>query len=245
MKIVLEPNQKLWIFSDPHYNHKNMCQGVTEWTEGVRDFQTLDQYNDTLVNNLNSVIGQDDIAICMGDWAFGGFSNIWEFRKRINCKNIILFLGNHDEHIEKNTVIPVSYQDYCDNFGRFQMHCDTQPQGAAAVYAQDLFTSIHRYEQVQVKIPKHDGSFLKYNFIGFHFPIASWETMGRGTPHLFGHCHLPDNEKHMVGRSQDVGLDGNGLMPYEFTSLMRELYKKEIKSMMKFDHHIQSGHPQA
>jgi hypothetical protein len=38
----------------------------------------------------------------LGDWSFGGFEKIEEFRSQINCKNIILMIGNHDHHIEKN-----------------------------------------------------------------------------------------------------------------------------------------------
>jgi calcineurin-like phosphoesterase family protein len=40
--------------------------------------------------------------ICLGDWSFGGFESIEEFRNRIICRNIHLVLGNHDHHIERN-----------------------------------------------------------------------------------------------------------------------------------------------
>jgi calcineurin-like phosphoesterase family protein len=59
--------------------------------------------NTTLVNNINSVVGQDDILFHLGDWSFGGFDKIEEFRNRITCKNIHIITGNHDHHIEKNT----------------------------------------------------------------------------------------------------------------------------------------------
>lgn len=31
--IKIDKNFKgnVWIFSDPHYNHKNICRGVTNW----------------------------------------------------------------------------------------------------------------------------------------------------------------------------------------------------------------------
>ena len=31
---------------------------------------------------------EDDFLIHLGDWSFGGFDSIKEFRSRINCKNI-------------------------------------------------------------------------------------------------------------------------------------------------------------
>jgi calcineurin-like phosphoesterase family protein len=62
----------------------------------------MDEMNDAIINNINSVVGQDDVLIHLGDWSFGGFENIKKFRDRIVCKEIHLILGNHDHHIENN-----------------------------------------------------------------------------------------------------------------------------------------------
>ena len=58
--------------------------------------------NESIINGINWNVGQDDILICLGDWSFGGFEYIEEFRNRIVCKNVHLVLGNHDHHIERN-----------------------------------------------------------------------------------------------------------------------------------------------
>ena len=105
MKIRLEPTQRLYFTSDTHYNHTNICRGVTRWTDAedvTRDFKTLDQMNDRIVNGINDVVGPDDILFHLGDWSFGGFESIYKFRDRINCNNIHLVLGNHDHHIERD-----------------------------------------------------------------------------------------------------------------------------------------------
>jgi len=105
MKIKLEPTQRLYFTSDTHYNHTNICRGVTRWTDAediTRDFKTLDQMNDRIVAGINTEVGQDDILFHLGDWSFGGFEMIEQFRNRINCKNIHLILGNHDHHIERD-----------------------------------------------------------------------------------------------------------------------------------------------
>ena len=105
MKIKLEPTQQLFFTSDTHYMHKNICRGTTSWSNAediTRDFDTLDQMNDRIVNGINSAIGQDDILFHLGDWSFGGFEMIEQFRNRINCRNIHLILGNHDHHIERD-----------------------------------------------------------------------------------------------------------------------------------------------
>jgi calcineurin-like phosphoesterase family protein len=102
-KLVLTDND-VWFMSDPHYNHKNICRGTTSWDENTRTrpFDTLEEMNNTIVNNINNNVMENDWLIGLGDFAFGGIEKIPEFRNRINCKNIIWILGNHDHHIEKN-----------------------------------------------------------------------------------------------------------------------------------------------
>jgi calcineurin-like phosphoesterase family protein len=68
----------------------------------TRPFETLDKMNASIVNNINEVVGQDDMLIHFGDWSFGGFENIEELRNRIICKEIHLIFGNHDHHIVNN-----------------------------------------------------------------------------------------------------------------------------------------------
>jgi calcineurin-like phosphoesterase family protein len=68
----------------------------------TRDFMNLDKMNASIVNNINEVVGQDDVLIHLGDWSFGGFEQIEEFRNRIICKEIHLTFGNHDHHIERD-----------------------------------------------------------------------------------------------------------------------------------------------
>lgn len=68
----------------------------------TRPFDSLEKMNAAIVNNINSLVGQDDILIHLGDWSFGGFENIEEFHNRLICKNIHLVLGNHDHHIDRN-----------------------------------------------------------------------------------------------------------------------------------------------
>lgn len=108
MKIIT--TNTIWITADTHYSHKNICRGVTEWRmpDGsipiaqTRDFPNLEKMNNLIVTNINNVVMQDDILIHLGDWSFGGFDSIREFMDRLVCKNIYLFLGNHDHHQKKN-----------------------------------------------------------------------------------------------------------------------------------------------
>ena len=101
---------KVFITSDTHYGHKNIVRGVTDWRTqdgevplgSTRDFDTIEQMNERLVNAINNVVGQNDTLIMLGDVSFGGFDNIGIFLERLVCHNIHLILGNHDHHIENN-----------------------------------------------------------------------------------------------------------------------------------------------
>lgn len=102
MKIYLEKYQKIWITSDTHYNHRNICRGVSQWTDKskTRDFVDLEHMNSAIVDGINSKVDEEDILIHLGDWSFGGYDSIWEFRNRLLVKNIHIVTGNHDHHIE-------------------------------------------------------------------------------------------------------------------------------------------------
>ena len=88
--IKIDNDIKVWITSDTHYNHTNICRATTKWRTPngdipipqTRDFETLNKMNDVIVNNINEVVGYDDILIHLGDWSFGGFEKIGEFRER-------------------------------------------------------------------------------------------------------------------------------------------------------------------
>ena len=123
--------------------------------------------NRTIIDNINAVIGEDDILIHDGDLSFGGFDSITEFRNQIICKNIILVLGNHDHHIKKNK------NDI-----------------------QSLFSSVHSELQLTVEwnvgttLPAG-----KAQFHISHHPYASWPNLGDGVIHLHGHIHSTPAKK--------------------------------------------------
>jgi calcineurin-like phosphoesterase family protein len=108
--IKIDKDRKVFVTSDTHYGHKNICRGVTAWRlpdgsipiDQTRDFDTIEQMNESIISGINSVVGEDDVLIHLGDWSFGGFENIQKFRDRIVCKEIHLILGNHDHHIQNN-----------------------------------------------------------------------------------------------------------------------------------------------
>lgn len=94
--------QDVWITSDSHYGHRNICRGTSRWKsqKKTRDFDTIDEMNDQLVRQINHHVNKDDILIHLGDFAWP--DQVEEFRGRIKCKNVHLIIGNHDLEIQKS-----------------------------------------------------------------------------------------------------------------------------------------------
>jgi len=90
----------IWITSDTHYGHTNIAgPNLSRWSKGYRDFNSVWEMNQALVEGINKYVKEDDILYHLGDWSFGGMHNIKLFRDSIVCQNIHLILGNHDKHI--------------------------------------------------------------------------------------------------------------------------------------------------
>jgi calcineurin-like phosphoesterase family protein len=217
MKLTLNKGQKLWFTSDTHYNHASICSATTKWTDAedvTRKFDSLEQMNQTLVANINSCVNENDILIHLGDWSFGGFEMIEEFRKQINCKNIHLVLGNHDHHIQKNK----------DD-------------------VQSLFTSVHEYLYLDLRIPK-GKEVDKFKLVCMHYPITSWNGMNHDTIHLHGHVHLPNHLRVAQGKAMDVGVDGNHFYPIELSQVLDIMDKQPISALsLPKDHHVKRVAP--
>lgn len=139
-----------WFSSDFHFNHKNICRGTSEWNDGdsVRDFDTLEEMNDTIINNLNEVIRPSDTLYFLGDFAFGDKRQIPSLRSRIKCQNIYGISGNHDKAIWE------SYQGIFKWFRNYAEITTTTKAGKKKV------TLIHYAMRVWNK--SHHGSWHLY-----------------------------------------------------------------------------------
>lgn len=170
--------------SDPHYNHKGIVKGTSNWEskDNCRNFNTLEEHDTALVNNINNVVKENDILICLGDWSFGSYKNgdylvnIARFRHRIKCNNVHLILGNHDDEIKYNKLINVTeffgdkieetlvraartkahkIMDY-SKFRDWAVIPNFSPSDKGRglyINAQDLFNSVKSYDEVKVVLP--------------------------------------------------------------------------------------------
>lgn len=75
--------------SDTHFNHANIIRYCN------RPFKDVNQMNEALIENWNTVVKPDDTVFHLGDFCLGGAAEWTKILDRLNGK-IYLILGNHD-----------------------------------------------------------------------------------------------------------------------------------------------------
>lgn len=91
-------DDRLFFTSDTHFFHNNIIRFCN------RPFKDVNEMNDKLVENWNSVVGEKDIVFHLGDFCWGGAGNWTDILDRLNGK-IYLILGNHDIKNLENSIV--------------------------------------------------------------------------------------------------------------------------------------------
>lgn len=230
----------IWFTSDTHYNHKNIVRGTAEWEnkQRCRNFDTLEEHNNKLVENFNRLVKPEDTLYHLGDWSFGGVNSIWEFRKQLVCKDIHLILGNHDHHIEKDKRITMPKEEFI----KYDYLLAHDIIGSTAyVDLQQLFSSVQHYREISIN---------KQQIILCHYGMRVWNRSHHGSWMLYGHSHgtldhmtpkftnptwIGDNYFVKNYKTMDVGVDTNDLLPYSISELHDVMVRKEV--LLDIDHH--------
>lgn len=155
----------IWFVGDTHFNHANLIRGSTTWKDKTdcRDFDSKEEHDKTIINNINKVVGVRDVLYHLGDFGMGNKQSVYDFRKQIKCPTIHYIIGNHDHAIKNNSILKSD-----DGF----------------VNARDLFNSVN--DIVDKKI---NG----INMVLCHFPFHSWHRKHYGSIHLYAHTHCELN----------------------------------------------------
>ena len=196
-----------WFTSDTHYGHTNIVRGTSKWEslERCRDFDTVEEHNNILVQNINRVVKQNDILWHMGDWSFAGKPKILEFFNRINCNNIHLILGNHDHHIAKKGTPEANLFLTVDNL------LERKICGQTMVLCHYSMRTWHK---------GHHGSWMLYGH-------------SHGTLPPYGQKMRGNREKELF-KTMDVGIDTHKeFRPYHIDELRAIMDKRSILSAGK------------
>lgn len=94
---------KTFLISDTHFWHYNIIRYCN------RPFVTVEEMNESLINNWNNVVSPNDIVWHLGDFSSGTLAQIKEIFNRLNGQ-INLLIGNHDKRRSNSP-------DYWKNIG--------------------------------------------------------------------------------------------------------------------------------
>lgn len=81
--------EHVFFTSDTHFNHSNIIRFCN------RPFHNVEEMNETIIRNWNSVVAPDDIVFHLGNFCLGGAAEWTKILERLNGR-IYLILGNHD-----------------------------------------------------------------------------------------------------------------------------------------------------
>ncbi len=79
-----------WIYSDPHFYHKNVIQYCS------RPFENVECMNQAIIKNHNKIVNKNDKVFILGDISFAGKAATKAIISKLNG-NITLIMGNHDK----------------------------------------------------------------------------------------------------------------------------------------------------
>lgn len=199
---------KVWITSDTHFGHKNIVRGTTNW-------RTQDGQIPIESTRDFQTIEQMNERLVYGINHFVGQEDTLIMLGDVSFggfENIGLFL---DRLVCKNIHLIIGNHDHHIENNRGNI--------------QSLFLSVNHYLEVKI----NDRSFVLC-----HYPLQSWHGLNKGVIHLHGHVHLSENKKFGNGRRMDVGVDGNGMDPYNIDDIIKMMDKRPIGSDMSGDHHL-------
>jgi calcineurin-like phosphoesterase family protein len=84
----------IWFSSDFHLGHKNIIKYSN------RPFVHVTEMNETIIDNWNAKVKNDEVAYFLGDFCFGSEKEVGNYLRRMNGYIKILF-GNHDKALRK------------------------------------------------------------------------------------------------------------------------------------------------
>lgn len=182
--------KNLWLTSDLHLGHVN---AATRW----RGFDTVEDMNETLIDNWNRVVNPNDAVWILGDIVMGARSETLPLVNRLHG-NKVLVPGNHDyvHPCNGDKMVAKWWQAYADRFSLItsgQVVYDDRVTLCHFPYTADHTDKV-RYPEYR---PTDKGGWL-----------------------LHGHIHGTTATSPDRPRQIDVGVDAHGFTPVAWETLI-------------------------
>lgn len=190
----------IYFSSDLHFGHKN----ILTYTKRGEVWSSVEDMNEGIVQNINSVVKPEDTLYLLGDTLFCKKRDLAEFAaKTIGRLNGHKFLirGNHD------------YFTHKEEFSKY-------------------FHWIRDYSELKVNdTDANNGKTQK--IVMCHFPLLVWNDGAHGAFHCHGHSHSSLDELNRTTTRLDVGIDAefSNYLPLSYEQIKEIMKKKSYKPM--------------
>jgi calcineurin-like phosphoesterase family protein len=166
----------LFIYSDSHFNHKNVLNfkcvdGVTPIRPGFKD---VDEMNEVMIERWNSIITPQDKVYHLGDVYFGSDVAADIILSRLNGKKRLL-LGNHDDG--KDWVLAKHFQkiEMWRIFREFNITLTHVPIHPSSFRRSDINVHGHIHEK-SLNLPNYFCACVeRTNYTPLHLPTLAVE----------------------------------------------------------------------
>lgn len=173
-----KPTQRVWFTSDIHFSHANIIRFCN------RPFVTVEEMDETIISNWNSVVGQHDYVYIVGDVFFHNATNALKIAKRLNGIKVLIY-GNHDKVIRNNKELRDQFSETHELLERRFVSGDTKVTITMCHFAMKVWNkshhgALHLYGHSHGSMPD-DGTRsmdVGMDAVGF-YPISLEEVINR------------------------------------------------------------------
>lgn len=187
--------QNIFFTSDTHFWHSNIIKYCK------RPFSSVEEMNDVIINNWNSIVKKNDIVFHLGDFGFCDSKKFSDIIKKLNGK-IYLITGNHDRKMLKD--------------GSMKLFCFVGPELYISVNGQKIYLN-HK------PFLCFDGSYGRTD------KTWTWQLFGHVHSGPRDNTGL-DHQRlvNLFPTQYDVGVDNNNYMPISFDKVKTIITEQQL-----------------
>lgn len=181
---------KIWITSDWHFMHDR------EFIWGARGFQSIEEMNETIIANHNSIVTDEDDVYVLGDLCLGGGESSMIFRNQALIGRLKgrlhIVLGNHD------TPARIEMYRFCKNV--------VEVVYATMIHYRGYHFYLSHYPTLTANLEK--------------------ESLKQCTINLYGHTHQQNNFFEDRPYMYHVGMDSHNCYPVLLDDAIEDMKNK-------------------
>jgi calcineurin-like phosphoesterase family protein len=186
LKFTTKEKYNIHFISDLHYDHNRDFV----WGSKGRNYKNVNQMNQDIIQQWNAYVSPYDYVWHLGDFVFGDpdASKLLSLYNRLNFSRLYCLFGNHTSG-ERNIFKILMEEAGMENKEVFPTELEICP-GKTVIF-------MGNYAEMSID---HQRIVL------CHYPIGSWNGIGKGAWHLHGHSHGNFENTEKLKRI-DIGWD--------------------------------------